>query len=113
VSRQIAGYFEGARIEVEWRDGRQMVIVHLPAAEIAQGAPNALVMILRGQQDRYSWIDTAGVHTEFVHDEEVDRRIVELIDLLAHLRELYPQMIQLPLLTTAEERVELLSEAAA
>jgi len=42
------------------------------------------------------------------HDEEFDRHLRELIDLLIHLRYLHPTMLQLELALTAEEAAEFL-----
>jgi len=42
------------------------------------------------------------------HDEEFDRRLREIIDLLIHLRYLHPSMIQLKLGLTEEEKMKFL-----
>lgn len=102
---ELAGYYEGARIEVEWRDGHQVVRIFVPSA-MRGGLTWGLVDVLC-ERNKMDLVCDGDLVVEFVHDEAVDRRIVELIDLLAHIRSLHPRFIQLPLALSEEERARI------
>jgi hypothetical protein len=103
----LVGYYEGARVEIEWRDGQQVVSVSTPmsmeawpARQYARALSEAL-----GGSGWSSAPDRPGeLCYEVVHDDAVDRRIVELVDLLVAIRYQHPRMMQLELALTPEEQ---------
>lgn len=106
---RILGQFEGATVGVEWRDGHQRLVFSVPASLVGmpQGyAVHGLVQALglgRGQPSA----EPGATRWEIVHDDEVDWRLLELIDLLIAFRFEHPTMIQLPLVLSDEETAEL------
>jgi hypothetical protein len=99
----LAGYYEGARVEVEWRDGHQVIIVRVPRLQpMYQGMMAAALGELLGHGSVNPGRDEIAYELE--HDEAVDRRIVELVDLLVAIRYQHPRMMQLELALTPEEQ---------
>lgn len=108
---RLIGEFEGATIGVEWRDGRQVIIVSLQASlcSTRRGLAVRGFVDLLGADSCYYTVKDGEWRWEIVHDDQVDARLIELIDLLASIRYEHPTMLQLPL-ALDEEAAEALQE---
>jgi len=99
---RVVGQIAGADVALGWREGHQVVLVAWPGLlEVPRpliGAPLplvGLVQLLGG--GRYVQDDAGSWWAEIVHTEELDRLLVELVDLFAEIRVSHPRMVQLPL----------------
>jgi len=97
----VIGQYEGAQVEMEWREGRQVIIVRLPKQlSMADAVMGTALGLILGQADVGAQGDE--VVYEIEHDAQVDQRMVALIDLLAELRYRHPQATQLELALPVE-----------
>jgi len=88
---QIIDRIDGCEVGLEWREGRQVILLRCegPASPVALGL-GALLGARYVERQGATW-------AEIVHDERVDRLLVELVDLFAELRVRHPRMMQLTL----------------
>ena len=90
------GSVAGANVGVERRGGENVIMVEWPLAGYQPLHPAVVLSQLLGcgpvrkGQDGRAW-------AEVRHTEEVDRLLVELVDLFAEIRSRHPRMVQLRL----------------
>ena len=91
-------------VRVEQRDDEQIIVIVWPVSLI--GGMGLVNLLAAGQpcglQTGRRW-----VRAEVQHTDEVDRRIMDLIDVLIDIRVLHPTMVQLPLALGEVEAVKL------
>jgi len=99
-----AGTIGEIDVRAETCDGRQVIVVVWPVTVIGgMGLVNVLSAGLSCQLETGRiWMRATIQYTD-----EVDRRIIELIDALIDVRVLHPTMMQLPLALEDEEAIEL------
>lgn len=95
---RIIGEFAGATICLEWRDGQQIIVFSIPlhlADMIQYHAVRGLADALSLGHSTIDAIHYPDVRIEIPHTDEVDRRLLDLSDLVAEIRWSHPTMIQL------------------
>ena len=112
------GTYVGIRVSLEWCDGppadpqagHQVIIFTIPRALL--GTPSWYAMHGLGNalgcgSVRSDAISGGDVRVEIPHTEEVDQRILTLIDLLMTVRYEHPTMVQLSMEVEPAEAAEL------
>lgn len=103
----ILGEFEGATISMEWREGRQVIVLSVPR-EVMESAAAHTIHGLAAALGQYSVsVEPGGTQIVIPHTRDVDRRLMTLIDLFADFRYSHPTLVQLPLALTQDEEREL------
>ena len=97
------GTYAGIPISLDWRDGQQVIIFSIPCDLIGTSswyAVHGLGNALGGDAStpvRSHRISNGDVQIEIAHTDEIDQRIMNLIDLMITMRYDHPAMVQLSL----------------
>ncbi len=107
----VIGEFAGAEVGLRWatEDGRrgvggcQVIVVTHNGGKVDHRA----MALVHTRGGLWKGTTSGRLQAEIVHDEELDRLLIGLIDLLITIRYEHPTMVQLPLVLAEKDAVEL------
>jgi len=93
------GIYAGAPVSLDWRDGQQLIVFTIPRQLIGTASWYAIrgLCDALGFENVHSYAAGGCVRMEVTHTDQVDQRIMTLIDLLITARYEHPTMVQLAL----------------
>lgn len=101
---QRAGAIDEIEVGVEMRDGGQVIVVVWPVEAI--GGMGLVNLLAAGKSCKLE-AGRKWMRAEVQHTDEVDQRVMQLIDVLIDIRVLHPKVMQLPLELGEGEAVKL------
>ena len=93
------GIYAGAPVSLDWREGQQLIVFTIPRVLVGTAAWYAIRGLCDaiGFESVHSHAAGNTVVMEVTHTDQVDQRIMTLIDLLITARYEHPTMVQLAL----------------